>query len=172
LDDKKIQEICELAAQGNVLAPANYNAIGQVVIAGEVHAIERAIILAEQAGAKLIKKLPMSVPSHCSLLKPAAEKLAVYLQNVTCHSPQINVINNVDVKCEHDPVTIKNALVRQLYNPVRWVETVQFIAKQGIELIIECGPGKVLAGLSKRIEATVPAVSINDTTSLQQALTL
>lgn len=172
LDDKKIQEICELAAQGNVLAPANYNAIGQVVLAGEAEAINRAIELADKAGAKLIKKLPMSVPSHCSLLKPAAEKLATYLQQVTCQRPQIPVINNVEVYCEQEPAAIKEALVRQLYNPVRWVETVQYIAKQGIELIVECGPGKVLAGLTKRIEASLPAVSVSDPIGLQQSLTL
>jgi len=172
LEDKKVQEICELAAQDQVLAPANYNAIGQVVVAGEAVAIARVMALAEKAGARLIKKLPMSVPSHCALLKPAAEKLAVYLQNIIFKQPKIDIINNVDVKIEQESAAIKAALVRQLYNPVRWVEVVQLITKQGIELLVECGPGKVLTGLSKRIEASVPAVSLNDPASLQQILPL
>lgn len=170
LDEKQVQEICELAAQNQVLAPVNYNAIGQVVIAGETTAVERAIELAKQAKAKMAKQLPVSVPSHCALMHPAAKRLAARLQTISFTAPQIPVINNVDVTCLKEPSAIKDALVRQLYNPVRWVETIQSIAKQSVELIIECGPGKVLAGLNKRIVTDIPTISVNDPENLQQAL--
>lgn len=170
LDEKQVQEICEVAAQDQVLTPANYNAIGQIVIAGEASAVDRAIELANQAGARLAKRLPVSVPSHCALMRPAADRLAERLRNTSCVTPKIPVINNVDVASPTDPQTIKDALVRQLYSPVRWVETIQSLAKQNIELIIECGPGKVLAGLNKRIVADIPTLSVNDPEGLQQAL--
>ncbi len=162
LDEIKIREICDNAAKGEVLSPANYNAIGQIVVAGHKDAVERAIVLAQQAGAKIAKLIPVSVPSHCALMKPAALRLEKSLAQMNCQTPQIAVINNVDVKCETDTSAIKDALVRQLYNPVRWVETVQLLAKQGIEMIVECGPGKVLAGLNKRIEAAIPTLSMSD----------
>lgn len=170
LDEKKVQEICESAAEKQVLSPANYNAIGQIVIAGEAAAVMRAIDLAKQAGAKMAKQIPVSVPSHCALMKPAADRLATRLQNIVYSTPKISVINNVDVVCATEPNIIKEALIKQLYNPVRWVETIQLIAKQGIELIIECGPGKVLAGLNKRIITDISTLSINDPESLQSAL--
>jgi [acyl-carrier-protein] S-malonyltransferase len=170
LDDKQVQDICKNAAQNQILSPVNYNAIGQVVVAGETAAVDRAVELAKQAGAKMAKRLPVSVPSHCALMQPAADKLAVRLQNINLTAPKISVINNVDVATRENPTEIKDALVRQLYNPVRWVETVQFIAKQNVELIIECGPGKVLAGLNKRIVADIPTSCVNDPESLQLAL--
>lgn len=170
LDDATVNQICEQAAQGSVLSPANFNAIGQIVIAGEHAAVERGIKFAQEAGAKLAKLIPVSVPSHCMLMKPAAERLTEILANINIHQPIIPVINNVDVAIETDANIIKSALIRQLYNSVRWVETVQLIIKQGIELIIECGSGKVLAGLNKRIDATIPTLAIADNTALQTAL--
>lgn len=170
LEEQKVQEICELAAQGQVLSPANYNSLGQIVIAGEAAAVERAIKLAEEAEARMAKQIPVSVPSHCALMKPAAERLNARLKEVHLQQPIVNVINNVDVTTHQDEQAIKDALVKQLYSPVRWVETIQKIAQEGIELIIECGPGKVLNGLNKRIEK-VPTISVNDPESLQTALT-
>jgi [acyl-carrier-protein] S-malonyltransferase len=172
LDDQQVRNICEAAAQRKVLTPANYNAIGQIVIAGETSAVERAIEQAKQAGAKLAKLLPVSAPSHCALMQPAADRLANYLQATALQTPNIPVINNVDVSIQTDPNGIKAALVKQLYSPVRWVEIIQAMAKQNIELIIECGPGKVLAGLNKRIVAEIPTISVNDSESLKAALTI
>lgn len=170
LPDDKVAEICANAAQGKIISPANYNAIGQIVIAGESDAIDRAIALAGEAGAKLAKRIPVSVPSHCALMKPAAERLAKRLATISCVAPQIPIINNVDVRVETETQAIKDALIKQLYSSVRWVETIQLMAKQRIQLIIECGPGKVLAGLNKRIEADIPTASINDIASLHQAI--
>jgi len=170
LADIQIQAICETAAQNEVVAAANFNALGQVVIAGQSAAVERAIVLAKEAGAKMATRLPVSVPSHCSLMQPAAERLAKYFDEITLLAPQIPVLNNVDVAITHDPSAIKNALIRQLANPVRWVETIQTFAKQGVEVIIECGPGKVLAGLNKRIEASIPTLSVNTPSNLTEAL--
>ena len=130
----------------------NFNSPGQVVIAGDAAAVERAMIAAKEAGAKRALPLPVSVPSHCSLMKPAAEKLAAALQNVELCAPQIRVINNVDVASYTDPSQIKDALVRQLYSPVRWTETVALLVSEGLAESAECGPGKVLAGLAKRID--------------------
>lgn len=171
LDNKQVEEICAQAAQGKILAPANYNALSQVVIAGESEAVNRAIHLAQQAGAKLAKRLPVSVPSHCALMQVAAERLSAFLQNISCVVPIIPIVNNVDVITQKNPGLIKDALIRQLYNPVRWVEIIQVMASQGIEIIIECGPGKVLAGLNKRILPAIPTLNINDLASLNQALT-
>lgn len=170
LDDLQIQELCEVAAQDEIVSPANFNAIGQVVIAGHKAAVERAIILAKEKGAKIAKLIPVSVPSHCALMKSAAENLAQYLTNISCHAPKIPVINNVAAAINSDVSAIKNALTQQLYYPVRWVQVVQSMAKQGIEMIIECGPGKVLAGLNKRIEASISTLSVNDPQSLKNAL--
>lgn len=169
LENSKLIELCELAAEGQVLAPANYNAIGQTVVAGESDAVNRLLVKAKQAGAKLAKLLPVSVPSHCALMKPAAEHLAETLKTIHVSAPQIPVVNNVDVVVEHDPIAIKKALVKQLYSPVRWVETIQYLAQQKIDEFIECGPGKVLAGLNKRI-TTIPCLSIHDPEILQNAL--
>lgn len=170
LSEVKIQELCKLAAQGQVLQPANYNAIGQVVIAGHRPAIERALILTKEAGAKMAKELSVSVPSHCELMKHAAEQLSVQLRQLQLQAPKIPIINNVDVTVTGTADALKDALIRQLYNPVRWVETIQLMAKQGIELIIECGSGKILAGLNKRIESNIPTISVNNPESLNEAL--
>ena len=151
LDDDQVQAICAQAAQGEVVEAVNFNSPGQVVIAGNVAAVERAMAAAKEAGAKRALPLPVSVPSHCSLMKPAAEKLAEALQDVVIHTPQIRVIHNADVAAYDDADKIKDALVRQLYSPVRWTETVNALVAEGIAESAECGPGKVLAGLAKRI---------------------
>lgn len=151
LDDDIVRAVCTEAAQGEVCEAVNYNSIGQVVIAGNAAAVERGMTLAKEKGAKRALPLPVSVPSHCALMKPAAEKLAEYLRNVNIVSPQIPVIQNADVMAYNDSESIKAALVRQLYSPVRWVETVQKIHTQEACRFAECGPGKVLAGLTKRI---------------------
>ncbi|TEW54364.1 ACP S-malonyltransferase [Psychromonas sp. RZ22] len=171
LDDAKIAAACEQAAQGEVVSPVNFNSPGQVVIAGNKDAVERAGVLCKEAGAKRALPLPVSVPSHCALMKPAADKLAVALEALTFSAPQVAVINNVDVVAETDADKIKDALVRQLYCPVRWTEIVVKMAEQGINLQVEAGPGKVLSGLVRRIDKSFTAQAINDTASLQAALT-
>lgn len=150
LDDETVQAVCDEAASGEVLEPVNFNSPGQVVIAGDKAAIDRAIEVAKDKGAKRVLPLPVSVPSHCALMKPAADALASYLTNVSIQTPEINVLHNADVKSYATADEIKLALVRQLHSPVRWVETVQAVHQQGIETSAECGPGKVLAGLVKR----------------------
>ncbi|MFC2506789.1 MAG: ACP S-malonyltransferase [Kingella sp. (in: b-proteobacteria)] len=152
LDDDVVCQVCTSAEQGEVCEAVNFNSIGQVVIAGNTAAVERAMSAAKEAGAKRALPLPVSVPSHCRLMKPAAEKLAIALQNITLTTPQIRVIHNADVASYNDVAQIKDALVRQLYSPVRWTETVQLLVREGITQSAECGPGKVLAGLAKRIE--------------------
>lgn len=169
LDNSKLQVLCDSLAEGQVLAPANYNSIGQTVVAGDAAAIDRLLEQAKQAGAKLAKRIPVSVPSHCALMKPAAEHLAETLQTIHISVPHIPVVNNVDASIEHDPILIKKALIKQLYNPVRWVEIIQSLEKHGIEEFIECGPGKVLAGLNKRM-TSIPTLSIQDPEILQEAL--
>ncbi len=169
LDDAAIRKACEASAQGQVVAPVNFNSPGQVVIAGNKDAVERAAIACKAAGAKRALPLPVSVPSHCALMKPAADKLALALENLTFHAPMFPVVNNVDVKCETSPEAIRSALVRQLYNPVRWTECVEFIAAQGVTLLLEVGPGKVLTGLTKRIVGTLTAAAVNDLASLSAA---
>ncbi|AIX74127.1 MAG: ACP S-malonyltransferase [Mixta calida] len=170
LDDAAIQQACEEAAQGQVVSPVNFNSPGQVVIAGHKEAVERAGAACKAAGAKRALPLPVSVPSHCALMKPAAEKLAVALENITFNAPALPVVNNVDVKCETSPEAIRSALVRQLYNPVRWTESVEFMAAQGVTALLEVGPGKVLTGLTKRIVDTLTASAVNDSASLAAAL--
>jgi len=161
LTDEQVMEVCTQAAENNILSPANFNAIGQIVLAGETIAVERAIHISKQMGAKIAKFIPVSVPSHCALMKPAAEKLALHLQSIQMHPPQLPVVNNVDVACYDEPDQIRSALVRQLYSPVRWVETMQWLAQQGVQRFVECGPGKVLAGLNKRIVPELEMVSIS-----------
>ena len=151
LDDEVVRAVCAEAAQGEVCEAVNYNSIGQVVIAGNATAVERGMALAKEKGAKRALPLPVSVPSHCALMRPAAEKLAEYLKGVSISAPTIPVIHNADVVAHSDSENIKAALVRQLYSPVRWVETVQKIHIQEACRFAECGPGKVLAGLTKRI---------------------
>lgn len=160
LDDDVVRAVCAEAAQNEVLEAVNLNSPGQVVIAGNKAAVERGMELAKAKGAKRALQLPVSVPSHCALMKPAAEKLAEYLKSVTVNTPQIPVIHNADVAAYNDSEKIKDALVRQLYSPVRWVETVQAIHAQGVTQAAECGPGKVLAGLTKRIVAELPCTAL------------
>lgn len=171
LDDELVRTVCVEGAQGEVLEAVNYNSPGQVVIAGNRGAVERGMALAKVQGAKRAIMLPMSVPSHCSLLKGAAEQLRAYLNNVTVNAPAIPVLHNADVKSYRDAASIKDALVRQLYSPVRWVETVQAFGKQGITHNVECAPGKVLAGLNKRIDTNQQASAISDSAALTLALT-
>ncbi|WP_375320938.1 ACP S-malonyltransferase [Aliivibrio logei] len=169
LDNESIAKACEDAAQGEVVSPVNFNSPGQVVIAGNKDAVERAGVLCKEAGAKRVLPLPVSVPSHCALMKPAADKLAVALENIEFSTPTLPVINNVDVVAESDPAKIKDALVRQLYCPVRWTEVVETMAEQGVETLYEVGPGKVLTGLTKRIVKSLSAAAVNDAASLEAA---
>ena len=160
LDDETVREVCTAAAEGEVLEAVNLNSPGQVVIAGNIAAVERGMLLAKEKGAKRALALPVSVPSHCALMKPAAAQLATYLATVQVNVPNIPVIHNADVKSYTDTAQIKDALVRQLYSPVRWVETIQSMHAQGITQTAECGPGKVLAGLTKRIVAELPSTAL------------
>ncbi|MDP5253697.1 MULTISPECIES: ACP S-malonyltransferase [unclassified Vibrio] len=171
LDDEAIELACQQAAQGEVVSPVNFNSPGQVVIAGEKAAVERAGALCKEAGAKRALPLPVSVPSHCALMKPAADKLAEALESIEFNTPVIPVINNVDVIAQTDPQEIKQALVKQLYSPVRWTECVESMHAQGVEQLLEFGPGKVLTGLTKRIVKALNASAVNDLASLN-AVTL
>ena len=164
LEDEQVKAICAEAAQGEVVEAVNFNSPGQVVIAGNTAAVERAMAAAKEAGSKRALPLPVSVPSHCSLMKPAAEKLAEALKDITIKQPQIRVIHNADVASYDDADKIKDALVRQLYRPVHWTETVNALVSEGITESAECGPGKVLAGLAKRInkEAACSALTNAD----------
>lgn len=166
LDNDGIANACIEAAQGEVVSPVNFNSPGQVVIAGQKEAVERAAAACKAAGAKMAVALPISVPSHCALMKPAADKLALALNDVQFNAPSISVINNVDVASPTAVADIKDALVRQLYCPVRWSETVELMAEKGITQLVECGPGKVLTGLAKRINKSLSAQAVNDVASL------
>lgn len=170
LDNDSIAKACAESAEGQVVAPVNFNSPGQVVIAGNKEAVERAGAACKAAGAKRALPLPVSVPSHCTLMKPAADKLAVALQEITFNAPRIPVINNVDVAAESDADAIRSALVRQLYSPVRWTETVESMSAQGVAHLLEMGPGKVLTGLTKRIVDSMTAAAVNDVASLTVAL--
>lgn len=170
LDNDSIRKACDEAAQGQVVAPVNFNSPGQVVIAGNKEAVERAGVLCKEAGAKRALPLAVSVPSHCELMKPAAEKLAIALNEITFNTSKFAVINNVDVKIESSAEKIKAALIAQLYSPVRWTETVEQMAKQGVTLLVEIGPGKVLTGLAKRIVDSLSACAVNDKASLDVAI--
>lgn len=170
LDDDAVRAICIEGAQGDVLEAVNFNAPGQVVIAGNRGAVERGMALAKSHGAKRAIMLPMSVPSHCSLLKGAAEQLCEYLNNVPVQAPAIPVLHNADVSSYTDANAIKDALVRQLYSPVRWVEIIQTFGKLGVGYNVECAPGKVLAGLNKRIDSNQHALAISDGEALKTAL--
>ncbi|MDG2947098.1 ACP S-malonyltransferase [Bisgaard Taxon 10/6] len=169
LDNETIINACKTAEQGEVVSAVNFNSPGQVVIAGSKDAVERAAAACKEAGAKRALPLSVSVPSHCALMKPAADQLAVSLESVAIKVPSIAVINNVDVKTENGADAIRTALVRQLYSPVRWTETVEKMAAQGIEVLIEMGPGKVLTGLTGRIVKELSAQAVNDVKSLEAA---
>jgi [acyl-carrier-protein] S-malonyltransferase len=170
LDDDAVRAVCAEAAQGEVLEAVNFNSPGQVVIAGNKAAVDRGCVLAKEKGAKRALPLPVSVPSHCALMKPAAERLLVAMQAIEIRAPAVPVIHNADVAAHSDPAAIRDALARQLYSPVRWVESMQAFAAQGVTRIAECGPGKVLAGLNKRILDTVPTLALADAASLAEAL--
>lgn len=166
LDNDAIINACKQAEQGEVVSAVNFNSPGQVVIAGAKAAVERAAALCKEAGAKRALPLAVSVPSHCALMKPAADQLSVSLESITLKEASVSVLNNVDVKNEIEADAIRNALVRQLYSPVRWTETVEKMAQNGVEVLVEVGPGKVLNGLTKRIVDSLQAVSVNDVKSL------
>ena len=166
LDNEAIINACKQAEQGEVVSAVNFNSPGQVVIAGAKAAVERAAALCKEAGAKRALPLSVSVPSHCALMKPAADQLSVSLESITLKAPTASVLNNVDVKAETDADAIRNALVRQLYSPVRWTETVEKMSHSGVEVLVEIGPGKVLNGLTKRIVDSLQATSVNDVKSL------
>jgi [acyl-carrier-protein] S-malonyltransferase len=170
LDDAVVIDVCNQAAQHQIVQAVNFNSPGQVVIAGHKEAVERATVLAKDKGAKRAVLLPVSVPSHCQLMQPAAKRLAVDLTTIKVTSPKLVVINNVDVASPTEPAQICEALVRQLYQPVRWAEIIQSMARQGINQLVECGPGKVLAGLNKRIEKDMLALAIYDPDSITAAL--
>jgi [acyl-carrier-protein] S-malonyltransferase len=169
LDDAMLGAVCAEAAQGEVLEPANLNSPGQVVIAGHRAAVERGMALAKAKGAKRSVMLPMSAPSHCSLMKPAAERLRERLEEVEVRKPLIPVIHNRFVEGFDDPARIRQALVEQLFSPVRWIETVQMLGRKGVRRVVECGPGKVLTGLSRRIVPDIEYVAITDAASLAAA---
>lgn len=172
LDDDVVRQVCSEAAQCDVVEAVNFNSPGQVVIAGSAAAVERAMNMAKEKGAKRALPLPVSVPSHCSLMKPAAEKLAEALKNIDIKPPQIRVIHNADVASYDDPDKIKDALVRQLYNPVRWTETVNTLVAESITQSAECGPGKVLAGLAKRINKEAVCSALTDAAQLEAFIEL
>ena len=170
LDDDEVVRLCGEAAGDQVVQAVNFNAPGQVVIAGDNEAVDRAIDACKEAGAKRAMALPVSVPSHCELMKPAAERLRDVLEELSLASPRIPVVNNVDVAVETEPAAIRDALVRQLYSPVRWSETVRRLLDEGVEQSYECGPGKVLAGLVKRVERRAPVTPLGDREALDGAL--
>lgn len=170
LDNKVIEEVCEASMQGEVVSPVNYNSPGQVVIAGNLEAVERAMLLCKEKGAKRALPLPVSVPSHCALMKPASESLKQALESLTLNATSIPVINNVDVALVTKGSEVKEALVRQLYCPVRWTESIQFMVTQGVTDVVECGPGSVLSGLMKRIDKSLTAHKTLDIKSFNQAV--
>lgn len=171
MEDDAVRKLCEQAAQGEVLEAVNFNSPGQVVIAGAAAAVARAVEQSKAAGAKRAVLLPVSVPSHCRLMHPAAQQMAERLQQTDVRRPMIPVIHNTHVQPESDPAAIRNALVRQIESPVRWVETIQKMAADGVTRIVECGPGKVLAGLNKRIVKTIETFPVFDPITLRETLT-
>jgi [acyl-carrier-protein] S-malonyltransferase len=169
LDESALRPVCDEAAQGEVVEPANLNSPGQVVIAGHRTAVERAMALARQKGAKRAVMLPMSAPSHCSLMKPAAERLRERLAAVEVRKPIVPVVHNRSVESYEDPDRIRRALVEQLYHPVRWSETIQLLGRKGVRRVVECGPGKVLTGLGKRIVPDIEYIALQDCAALAAA---
>ncbi|SIT10754.1 ACP S-malonyltransferase [Neptunomonas antarctica] len=172
LADDAILTSCQLAEQGQVVSPVNYNCPGQVVIAGEKSAVERAIVACKEAGAKRAIPLPVSVPSHCSLMKPAADKLAISLANISISMPAIPVVQNVSAALPESVEQLTGNLLAQLYSPVLWTKSVQAMVDQGVNTTIECGPGKVLSGLNKKIHKSLVIKVINDAAGLEAALVL
>ena len=170
LDDQQVKAVCAEGAQGQVAEAVNFNSPGQVVVAGNAEAIARVADLAKAAGARRALILDVSVPSHCALMKPAAERLAEAMQSLTFNAPRVPVLHNVNVEEARDPAAIQQLLVEQLFCPVRWVETVQAIAGRGAEVVLEAGPGKVLVGLIKRIDKSLAALPVFDPASLDTAM--
>ena len=170
LPDEAVLKVCEEAAQGEVLEAANFNAPAQVVIAGHTGALHRGIDLAKSRGAKRGLMLPMSVPCHCSLMRPAAQSLAARLAGVELTAPAVPVVHNADVANHAGPAAIKDALARQLYSPVRWVDTVRYLLAHGVTHVVECGPGRVLAGITKRTAGDLPQYTLADTTHVNETL--
>ena len=170
LDDDQVREVCAQAAEGQVVEAVNFNSPGQVVIAGAKPAVERAIGLAKAAGSKRALLLPVSVPSHCALMKPAAERLLERLTQARLRSPEIPVVHNVTVTASRDPKQMRDLLTRQLYRPVRWVETVGELQRRGARTLVEMGPGKVLSGLNRRIDKQIESLAVYDPDSLDKAL--
>jgi [acyl-carrier-protein] S-malonyltransferase len=170
LDDEAVKMVCQQAAGNEVVEAVNFNSPGQVVIAGNVDAVIKATELAKEQGAKRALLLPVSVPSHCALMTPAAEKLSETLADIPIHQTRIPVIHNVSVTPAQDDAAIRVSLAQQLHNPVRWVETVQWFSNQGVDKLVECGPGKVLAGLTKRIDKTMMGLPVFDQSSLEKAV--
>lgn len=169
LDDAQVQALCAQAAQGEVLSAVNFNSPGQVVIAGAAAAVARAVEQAKGAGAKLAKLLPVSVPSHCALMHPAAERMRARLMQMKIETPRIPVLHNAHVRAESDADAIRAALVRQVESPVRWVEIIQTMATDGVDKLIECGPGRVLTGLNKRINKQTQTLPAYDPETLRLA---
>ncbi len=169
LDDDAVRKLCEQAAQGEILDAVNFNSPNQVVIAGAAAAVARAVEQSKAAGAKRAVVLPMSVPAHSRLMHPAALRMAERIKTVNVRSPRVPVIHNVHLRAESDPEAIRNALVRQMESPVRWVELIQKMAADGVDRMVECGPGKVLAGLNKRIVKTFETLPVYDPATLRQA---
>ncbi len=170
MDDDAVRKVCIDAAEGEVLEAVNYNSPGQVVVAGNKSAVERVCVLAKEQGAKRALELPVSVPSHCALMKPAADQLAEVLSSISFNKPSIPVINNVDVVAAESEADIRDALKRQLFSPVRWVETIEKMAADGADQFYECGPGKVLVGLNKRINKALTSNALLDTATIEAAL--
>ena len=170
-EDAAVAEACREAAQGEIVEPVNFNAPGQIVIAGNKAAVERAIVGAKARGAKRALLLPVSAPFHSSLLKPAAERLAARLAQIEIRPPSIRVIHNVDVAAHTSPDEIRAALAQQAANPVRWTETIRLLAGEGVTAVVECGPGKVLAGLTRRIDASLNGFALTDGAALDEART-
>ena len=167
LDEAAVRAACAEAAQGEVVQAVNFNSPGQVVIAGHAAAVKRACDAAKAKGAKRALPLPVSAPFHSALMQPAAERLQQYIQSIAFNVPRIPVINNVDVASYDDPARIKDALVRQACNPVRWLETIQAFAAQGVTHVAECGPGKVLAGMTRRIDTSLESLALLDQASIE-----
>lgn len=170
LEDEQVAAACAAGAQGEVVEPVNFNSPGQVVIAGHRAAVDRALVEAKAIGAKRALHLPVSVPSHCSLMRPAAEQLAELLAAITFAAPRIPVLHNCDVDSHNETRAIQEALARQLYSPVRWSETIQRMSADGVGTVVECGPGKVLAGLNRRIDKAMRVLAVQDPESLETAL--
>ncbi len=173
LDDDEVRAVCAEVmsnCEGMLLEPANFNSPGQVVIAGHKNAVQHAMELSKVKGAKLTVLLPMSIPSHCSLMKPAAEKMRQLLDKISFELPTIPVLHNVDVQQHNDVTSIREILTKQLYSPVRWTETIRAFVSVGVDHVVECGPGKVLTGLTKRIDGKLKSLSLTDSNTLKQAI--